>query len=146
MLRLEHKGLSREGGGGALDVHQVLHQSWSDMALRALGTTDNTDDLNVVWLHVGHVNFTTWNFAILSLSEDGEERADGCVRLVVGQPCKALDSLAFFSGAIDFSLSWDVTVYHLVSDDRVLTLPEMVPNWVLVKELKSIPSACFWQG
>ena len=147
VLRLEHKSVcSATPEGRSPFAHRSLHPAWSDLAMRALGSAADASDVKTVWLHVGHVNFTTWNLAVLSLTEDAEERDDGCLRLSVGKPYKAADSLAFFPGTIDFTLNWNVTVFNIVSDDRVVTIPEMVPNWVLVKELKSVPAACFWKG
>ena len=145
VLRLEHKPEVRFATGSEAPF-QFLSPAWTNMALRSLGTTAQPDELPTVWIHLGHLNFTTWSMAVLVLEEDPEPRADGLLRLVVKQPYRACDALSCFLECMDFSVSWNVTVYNIVSDDRVLTLQEMVPNWVLVRPLPSISSACFWKG
>ena len=75
--------------------------------------------------------------AVLQLLFGEQDREDGCVKLLVNQPFKASDALSLWSSMVDINLRWLVTAYTIVSDNRELRLPEMVPNWVLVK-LQSI--------
>ncbi|CAE7782838.1 unnamed protein product [Symbiodinium sp. CCMP2592] len=141
VLRLTHTKISADDS-----AFGFLDRSWSEMALRALGSTAEADDETTMWLHVGHTNLSTWRMAFLELEPDQEPRTDGLQRLNVSRPYKAAESLIHFANGLNFNLSWTVTAFVMVSDDRWLTVPEMVPNWVLVRELESVPSFCVWQG
>ena len=152
VLRLQHPDGSVEtGNSSASFTNPFMHRSWSEMAARTLGAAVDAAEqaeLKTLWLHVGYINLTTWNLSLLSLfpASDSEDCPQGCRKLVVGQPCKAAESISFFSGAVDFNVRWKVTVYTILSDDRILSLPEMVPNWIYVKELQALPASIFWQG
>ena len=146
VLHLQHPEC-RSGNSSTVPFQTFsLDASWSDMALRALGASANPQEAGDVWVHIGHMNFTTWTMAVLQLFPDEQDREDGRVKLLVNQPFKASDALSLWSSMVDINLRWLVTVYTIVSDYRELSLPEMVPNWVLVKQLPSVPPMQFWQG
>ena len=145
VLRVAHEG-SVEQADGAEAPFQDLGRSWSEMALQALGCTSDPAAQQPLWMHIGHLNLTTWSMAVLPLDLDAEPRHDGLLRLNVKRPYGAADSLTYFTAALDFNLTLNVTAYVIVSDNRVLGLPEMIPDWILVQKLESIPSSRFWDG
>ena len=146
VLRLQHVGYEASAGARP-SATNFLHDSWSRMAYKALGLANPQEDPKTLWLHIGHLNLTTWRMAVLPLDEDPEQQDDGSVRLTVQKPShNAADSVVCFCRSVNLQVRWSVTAFSMISDGRELTLDEMVPNWVLVKKLPAMESACFWQG
>ena len=140
VFRLQHQSES-----AAVSEARFVHTSWSNLARRSLGQRADGSRPSTLWLHIGYVNLSTWEMAILPLCADGEPDSEGLQRLVVQSPYAAKDTVSFFSKAVDFDVSWSLQAFEIINDGRELGLDEMCPNWVLVKQMK-LESAIFWRG
>ena len=124
-----------------LPSESFVHSSWMRMALSPL-----QHGPSCLWLHIGHVNFSTWAMGFLKLHEVDKDE-NGYTRLSVGDVAEACHSVrAFFQSQQDFDVNWRCSVHQILSNSDILIRDDMCSDWVLVKELADLPVFEFWQG
>lgn len=129
----------------------VVHNSWTELAMKELGldlsgSSRATSAADALWLHVGHVNFSSWYMGLLELNHVSGPDETGYIRLHVSNPAKASHSVRAFAQNINFDTTWQVSCYTIVSNSSQLTLEEMSPYWVEVQEFQDVGKFNFWMG
>ena len=68
-----------------------VHPSWGRLGLESLGYRSVASEASTdcLWLHLGHVNYSTWSMAVLRLEPDGGPDERGYQRLEVPNPPEA---------------------------------------------------------
>jgi hypothetical protein len=130
------------------DLGFTALDGWGALALQTLGCQEPSsseqqcDDL---WVQIGYVNFNVWGWSFMRLMPDGVSER-GLQRLLVANQPYIKHSLIGIAELLDFQQSFQTKVYTIISDDAKLSQDEMVPNWVLVKELSAVSEFCVWLG
>ena len=127
-----------------------MHSSWKALAMTAMNVSAGAeaDSPSCLWLHLGHINYTTWALGVLRLDEAGAD-ADRpeYMRLQVPTPQECCHSVRMFQqSGINFTGPWHFTVSLILSNNDVLERASMRPDTVLVKQYAEVPEMEFWQG
>jgi hypothetical protein len=140
-------------------ARDVLEQGSIVLGFAGADPESEVDSSDSTYLHLGHVNLRTWDFAGVRLHFEGVDRRQDTLKLCVAIPEHAdvedpsqwleeiqtrheLADRAF--GLDHLDLKWSVTVYSIVDDRQLLLLDEMPARHVEVRAL--VPRACFWKG
>ncbi|CAE7197677.1 unnamed protein product [Symbiodinium sp. CCMP2592] len=119
-----------------------LHNSWLTLA-----TQQNDPGKGCLWLHLGHVNLSTWMLGVLLLDPSGPPDENGRQRLQVPDPARAFLSIeAFLKSVESFDPQYQCTVFTILSTGERLVEEDMVPDYVFVRRLEQVPEFTFWQG
>ncbi|CAE7215305.1 unnamed protein product [Symbiodinium sp. CCMP2592] len=120
-----------------------LHNSWLTLAAEQ----NNADKGFCLWLHLGHVNLSTWMLGVLLLDPSGPPDENGRQRLQVPDPARAFLSVeAFLKFVQSFDPQYECTVFTILSTAERLVEEDMVPDYVFVRRLDQVPEFTFWQG
>ena len=123
-----------------------MHGSWQEIAARRFGPVA-PDSVSELWLHLGHVNYTTWASGVLKLDHVAGPDEQGYWTLEVLNPAEASHSVRMFrQHNLSTEHEWQVTVFKILSNTDVLERELFRPDWVLVKEFEEVPSLIFWRG
>ncbi len=104
------------------------------------------------FVHVGYINFKTWSFTILRLTQVTNKNQNGYLQLA---PVACDDHIPFHgirtfvqfaAENFDFNLGFTLKIYKLVSNDELLSEEFMVGRCVEVEEFKNIQEFTFWMG
>ena len=98
------------------------------------------------WFHCGHVNYNNWFLCLMPLKPVGEPNQAGLQRLEVFDRVKPQMSVHTFAEHFDFDVAWNLKMYTIESATSELSLDEMYPNWVLVREYTSFSACQAWRG
>ena len=98
------------------------------------------------WFYCGHVNYNNWFLCLMPLKPVGEPNQAGLQRLEVFDRVKPQMSVHTFAEHFDFDVAWNLKMYTIESATCELSLDEMYPNWVLVREYTSFPACQAWRG
>ena len=127
----------------ASDRPRPLHKSWLMLA-----SEDGDPGKGCcLWLHLGHVNLSTWMLGVLLLDPSGPPDENGRQRLQVPDPAQAFLSVRAFLNAVQsFDSQYECAVFTIVSTGQRLAEEDMVPDYVFVQRLQQVPEFTFWQG
>ncbi|CAE7237037.1 unnamed protein product [Symbiodinium sp. CCMP2592] len=141
---------SRTAAAEEVLPHKYMHSSWKALALTAMNVSaeGEADSPTSLWLHLGHINYTTWALGVLRLDEAGADEArPEYTKLQVPTPQECCHSVRMFEqSGINFSGPWQFTVSMILSNNDELERASMRPDTVLVKQHAEVPNMEFWQG
>ncbi|CAE7653893.1 unnamed protein product, partial [Symbiodinium necroappetens] len=129
---------------------KYMHSSWKALAMAAMNVRveGGADSPSALWLHVGHINYTTWALGVLRLDEAGaDEDRPEYLKLQVPTPQEYCHSVRMFEQSkLNFDGPWQFSVSTILSNNDVLERTSMRPDTVLVRQYAEVPSMEFWQG
>ena len=129
---------------------KYMHSSWKALAMAAMNVRveGGADSPSALWLHVGHINYTTWALGVLRLDEAGaDEDRPEYLKLQVPTPQESCHSVRMFEQSkLNFDGPWQFSVSTILSNNDVLERTSMRPDTVLVRQYAEVPSMEFWQG
>ncbi|OLP75626.1 hypothetical protein AK812_SmicGene44548 [Symbiodinium microadriaticum] len=126
--------------------------AWQSEALDSILCEDvATAGPAALYMHVGYVNFRTWDMSVLQLEEVSSENEDGLRELSAGLPGAPLKSAQtvpqLLSTHIDFHAAYTVSFWEVVADAaKLLSTDRMLGRIVEVKKHDQAEDVEIWKG
>lgn len=143
VLKLSPRAAKAKADDRALEDLGGFGPDWAAFALASLAadeplsSQERNASLQEVWLHIGHVNLSSWAVTIMRLMPVGAESDQGFQRLEVRSMFVKPAAIAFAELFTEdaFAWSWNVSFYVIhTQNKRQLHGNEMRPNWVMVRQ------------
>lgn len=119
---------------------------WSAvLASRNVVPEDDSNVPEVLYFHVGYMNFSNWHFAGLEL-EVAHVENNGSVHLSVPERPVFHRILPFLRDRVNMKFTWSISFLQIRSTNDMVAATELVPGKVIADLYTEVPKFKVWHG